>query len=52
MSDKSDWPYDQMTGFLDEGREVNVINLEFSKAFDAVSHNILVSTLGCCGLDE
>jgi len=40
MSDDSDWLYDQMAGLLDQGREVNVINLEFRKAFDAVSHNI------------
>lgn len=52
MSDESDWLYDQMTVFLDEGREMNIINLEFSKAFDAVSHNILVPTLGCYCLDE
>ncbi|PKU48350.1 rna-directed dna polymerase from mobile element jockey-like [Limosa lapponica baueri] len=32
---------DAMTGWVDEGRAVNVVYLNFSKAFDTVSHNIL-----------
>ncbi|GAB0206875.1 mitochondrial enolase superfamily member 1 [Grus japonensis] len=41
-----------MTGWMDEGRAVDVVYLDFSKAFDTVSHNILVSKLRKCGLDE
>ncbi|GAB0204028.1 mitochondrial enolase superfamily member 1 [Grus japonensis] len=44
--------YDGMTGWVDEGRAVDVVYLDFSKAFDTVSHNILVSKLRKCGLDE
>ncbi|PKU38354.1 rna-directed dna polymerase from mobile element jockey-like [Limosa lapponica baueri] len=41
-----------MTGWVDEGRAVDVVYLDFSKAFDSVSHNILVGKLRKCGLDE
>ncbi|GAB0180640.1 mitochondrial enolase superfamily member 1 [Grus japonensis] len=44
--------YDGMTGWVDEGRAVDVVYLDFSKAFDTVSHNILVSKLRKSGLDE
>lgn len=43
--------YDNMTAFMDEGRELDAIFLSFSKASDPVSHNTLVSTVGCYGLD-
>jgi len=44
--------YDGMTGWVDEGRAVDVVYLNFSKAFDTVSHNILLGKLRKCGLDE
>ncbi|PKU41714.1 rna-directed dna polymerase from mobile element jockey- hypothetical protein [Limosa lapponica baueri] len=44
--------YDVITGWLDEGRAADVIYLDFSKAFDTVSHNILIRKLRKCGLDE
>jgi len=43
---------DDMTGWVDEGRVVDVIYLEFSKAFDTVSHKILLGKLRKCGPDE
>jgi len=37
--------YDGMTGWVDEGRAVVVVYLDFSKPFDTVSHNILLGEL-------
>jgi len=37
---------------LDVGRTVDVVYLDFSKAFDNVSHNIFVMKLRNCGIDE
>ncbi|PKU46084.1 rna-directed dna polymerase from mobile element jockey-like [Limosa lapponica baueri] len=34
--------YDGMTGWIDEGRVVDVVSLDFSDAFDTVSHSILI----------
>jgi len=44
--------YDDMTGWVDERRAVEVVYLDFSKAFDTVSHNTLLGKLRKCGLDE
>jgi len=44
--------YDGVTGWVDEGRAVDVVYLDFSKAFDTVSHNNLTGKLRTCGLDE
>ncbi|CAM4582844.1 unnamed protein product [Lepidochelys kempii] len=42
--------YDEITGSVDQGKAVDVLFLDFSKAFD--SHSILVSKLKKYGLDE
>jgi len=44
--------YNGMTGWVDEGRAVDVVCLDFSKAFDTISHNMLLGKLRKCGLDE
>jgi len=41
-----------MTSWVDEGRAADVVYLDFSKAFDTVSHNIFTGKLRKCGLDE
>ncbi|PKU45797.1 rna-directed dna polymerase from mobile element jockey- hypothetical protein [Limosa lapponica baueri] len=44
--------YDGMAGWVDKGRAVDVVYLDFSKAFNTISHNILIGKLRKHGLDE
>ena len=44
--------YDGITSWVDAGRAVDVIYLDIIKAFDTVSHNILIMKLRKCGIDE
>ena len=39
-------------GLVNEGRAVDVVYLDFSKAFDTVSHKILIEELLMYGMDE
>ena len=37
---------------LDKGKDVGVVYLDFSQAFDTISHSILLETLAAHGLDR
>jgi len=43
--------YDQVTHLVEEGKAVDVIYLDFSKAFDTVPHSILLEKSAAHGLD-
>jgi len=42
--------YNCVTRLIDKGKVADVVHLDFSKAFDTVSHSIL-GKLAACGLD-
>ncbi|RMB97850.1 hypothetical protein DUI87_25328 [Hirundo rustica rustica] len=44
--------YDQVTHLVDTGRAVDVVCLDFSTAFDTVSHSTLLEKLAARGLDR
>ncbi|PKU33134.1 rna-directed dna polymerase from mobile element jockey-like [Limosa lapponica baueri] len=44
--------YDKMTWLLDEGKAVDIVYLDFRKAFDTVHPRVLMEKLAAYGLDE
>lgn len=44
--------YNEAITWMDEGGAVAIVHLNFSKAFDTVSHSILILKFRKCGLDE
>ena len=52
MLDQSDSPLWWHDWWVEERRAVDVVYLDFSKAFDTISHNTLTEKLRKCGLDE
>ena len=44
--------YEDVTRWIDDGKAVDVVYIDFSKAFDTVSHSILAAKLRKCGLDD
>ena len=42
--------YEEITRWIDDGKAVDVVCLDFSKAFDTISHSIFAAKLSKCGL--
>jgi len=43
--------YDKVTCLVDEGKAVDIVCLDFSKAFDTISHSMVLEKLAAHGLD-
>lgn len=52
MLNQPDSFYSEMASFVDERRVMDIVYLNFSKAFDTVSHNILIDTMTKYRLDN
>ena len=52
MLDQFIFFYDWVTRLVDEGKAVDVVYLDFSKAFDTVSHRLLLGILAARGLNR
>lgn len=44
--------YEEVTRWIDDGKAVDVVYLDFSRAFDTVSHSIPAAKLRKRGLDD
>ncbi|PKU42560.1 rna-directed dna polymerase from mobile element jockey-like [Limosa lapponica baueri] len=44
--------YDKLTHLVGEGKTVDIVYLGFSKAFDTISHSVLLEKLAAHGLDR
>lgn len=44
--------YDRVTCLVDEGKAVDVVCSDFTKAFDTISHSIILEKLAAHGLAE
>lgn len=44
--------YDYVTFWVDKGKAVDIVCLDFCEAFDTVSHSILLEKLAVHGLDR
>lgn len=44
--------YEEVTFFVDEGKDTDVANLKFCKAFDTISHGVLMEKLATHSLDR
>jgi len=44
--------YEDVTKWIGDSKAVDVVYLDFSKAYDTVSHSILAAKLRKCGLND